>query len=36
MRYWKPNGNMIRKKRLNAIGSAQQHRAQVYILNYNC
>jgi len=30
MRYWNPNGNMIRKKSLNVTGYVQQHGAQVY------
>jgi hypothetical protein len=31
MKYWKPNENMIRKKKLNITGSAQQRGSQVGI-----
>jgi hypothetical protein len=36
MRYWKSNGNMIRKKKgLNVTGSVQQCGAQVQIIYEN-
>jgi hypothetical protein len=31
MKYWKPNGSMIRKKKLDVTGSAQQCEVQVLI-----